>query len=41
MAFWTTNFMNKMRNEWLRRIGKIQYQDNNGTWYDDQSRKNS
>ena len=34
MAFWTTNFMNKMRNEWLRRIGKIQYQDNNGTWYD-------
>lgn len=34
MAFWTNNFLNKMRQEWLRRIVKIQYQASNGTWYD-------
>lgn len=33
MAFWTENFMNKMRSEWLRRIVKIQYLAG-GTWYD-------
>ena len=35
MAFWTTAFMNKMRNEWLRRIYKIQYQAG-GVWRDAQ-----
>lgn len=35
MAFWTDNFMNKMRNEWLRRIEKIQYYAG-GRWYDAQ-----
>lgn len=34
MAFWTDNFLNKMRREWLRRIVKIQYQASSGTWYD-------
>lgn len=34
MAFWTDNFLNKMRLEWLRRIVKIQYQASSGTWYD-------
>jgi len=34
MAFWTDKFLNKMRQEWLRRIFKIQYQANNGIWYD-------
>ncbi|MDO4301631.1 MAG: hypothetical protein Q4D26_09615 [Clostridia bacterium] len=33
MAFWTDVFMNKMRNEWLRRVDKIQYYSN-GNWYD-------
>ena len=33
MAFWTENFMAKMRAEWLRRIEKIQYQAG-GRWYD-------
>lgn len=33
MAFWTNTFMSKMRNEWLRRIAKIQYYAG-GTWYD-------
>ena len=35
MAFWTDNFLNKMRKEWLRRIVKIQYYAG-GTWYDAQ-----
>ena len=34
MAFWTDKFLNKMRQEWLRRIFKIHYQANNGIWYD-------
>lgn len=34
MAFWTDNFLNKIRLEWLRRIVKIQYQASSGTWYD-------
>ncbi len=33
MAFWTNTFMSKMRNEWLRRIAKIQYYAGS-TWYD-------
>ena len=33
MAFWTNTFLNKMREEWLRRIYKVQYQAGN-TWYD-------
>lgn len=33
MAFWKDEFMNKMRQEWLRRIYKIQYCAD-GTWYD-------
>ncbi|KAB0577221.1 hypothetical protein EI53_01245 [Fusobacterium naviforme] len=33
MAFWTDTFMNKMRNEWLRRIVKIQYYAGSA-WYD-------
>lgn len=33
MAFWTDNFMNQMRTEWLRRIDKIQYKAGS-TWYD-------
>lgn len=33
MAFWTETFLNKMRNEWLRRITKIQYYAG-GKWYD-------
>lgn len=35
MAFWTDNFMGKMRTEWLRRISKFQYYAG-GTWYDAQ-----
>ncbi len=34
MAFWTSTFLDKMRREWMRRIVKIQYQSNGGTWYD-------
>lgn len=34
MAFWTTEFLDKMRKEWMRRIVKIQYRGNNGVWYD-------
>ena len=34
MAFWKETFLNKIRTDWLRRIQKIQYQSNNGTWYD-------
>lgn len=33
MAFWTTAFLNKMRQEWMRRIAKVQYQAGS-TWYD-------
>lgn len=33
MAFWTNDFMNKMRQEWMRRIAKVQYQAGT-TWYD-------
>jgi len=33
MAFWTDTFMGKVRQDWLRRIEKIQYYAN-GTWYD-------
>lgn len=33
MAFWTDNFLNKMRGEWLRRISKIQYYAGD-KWYD-------
>lgn len=33
MAFWTENFMGKIRQEWLRRINKIQYYAG-GQWYD-------
>ena len=33
MAFWTDNFLNKMRAEWAKRIVKIQYYAS-GTWYD-------
>ena len=33
MAFWTDKFMNKMRNEWLRRIMRIQYYAG-GAWHD-------
>ncbi len=35
MAFWTDTFMNKVREDWLRRIVKIQYQAG-GVWYDAQ-----
>ena len=35
MAFWTETFLNKMREDWLRRIVKIQYYAG-GTWYDAQ-----
>lgn len=27
MAFWTSGFMNKMRQHWMRKIAKIQYYD--------------
>lgn len=33
MAFWTQPFMDRMRNEWLRRLVKFQYKANN-VWYD-------
>lgn len=33
MAFWTDTFLHKMREEWMRRIVKIQYQAGS-TWYD-------
>lgn len=33
MAFWTDTFLGKMRQEWMRRIVKIQYQAGS-TWYD-------
>lgn len=33
MAFWTEQFMNKRRREWLNEIAKIQYQAG-GRWYD-------
>lgn len=35
MAFWTETFLNKMREDWLRRIVKIQYYAG-GVWYDAQ-----
>ncbi|MCD7810353.1 MAG: hypothetical protein LUG91_00655, partial [Ruminococcus sp.] len=35
MAFWTDDFMNKRRTEWLKSIVKIQYYAG-GTWYDAQ-----
>ena len=35
MAFLTETFLNKMREDWLRRIVKIQYYAG-GTWYDAQ-----
>ncbi|MCD8216680.1 MAG: hypothetical protein LUD01_01310 [Clostridiales bacterium] len=35
MAFWQSDFMDKMRTEWLRRIAKVQYYAG-GTWYDAQ-----
>ena len=33
MAFWTDKFMNKIRNEWLHRIARIQYCAG-GAWYE-------
>lgn len=33
MAFWTSDFMNKMRQHWMRKIVKIQYNDG-FTWRD-------
>ena len=35
MAFWTDDFLNKRRTEWLKSIVKIQYYAG-GTWYDAQ-----
>jgi hypothetical protein len=35
MAFWTDIFMNKVREDWLKKIVKIQYCAG-GTWYDAQ-----
>lgn len=35
MAFWTDTFMNKVRQDWLNRIVKIQYYAG-GVWYDAQ-----
>lgn len=35
MAFWTDTFMNKVRQDWLKRIVQIQYYAG-GTWYDAQ-----
>lgn len=35
MAFWTDTFMKKVRQDWLKRIVKIQYYAG-GTWYDAQ-----
>lgn len=31
--FWNENFLNKIRNNWLRRVAKIQYYAG-GVWYD-------
>ena len=31
--FWNDNFLNKIRNNWLRRVAKIQYYAG-GVWYD-------
>jgi hypothetical protein len=33
VAFWTDNFLNKRRNDWIRSIAKVQYRIG-GTWYD-------
>ena len=33
MSFWTNEFMNNRRAEWLRSLVKFQFQVN-GTWYD-------
>ena len=33
MAFWTDVFLNKVRQDWLKRIVKIQYYAG-GVWYD-------
>lgn len=35
MAFWTDTFLNKVRQDWLKRIVKIQYYAG-GVWYDAQ-----
>lgn len=35
MAFWTDDFLDKRRTEWLKSIAKIQYYAG-GTWYDAQ-----
>lgn len=35
MAFWTDDFLDKRRKEWLKSIVKIQYYAG-GTWYDAQ-----
>lgn len=35
MAFWTDTFLTKIRNDWLKRLVKIQYYAG-GTWYDAQ-----
>lgn len=35
MAFWTDDFLDKIREHWLNRIDKIQYYAG-GTWYDAQ-----
>ena len=35
MAFWTDTFMKKVRQDWLKRIVKIQYYAG-GVWYDAQ-----
>lgn len=34
MAFWREEFLSKIRANWMNRIVKVQYQSNNGTWYD-------
>ena len=33
MAFWSDDFLDKIRNIWLKKINKIQYYAG-GTWYD-------
>lgn len=35
MAFWTDTFLTKIRNNWLKRLVKIQYYAG-GAWYDAQ-----
>jgi len=35
MAFWQSTFLNKVRQDWLRRLVKIQYYAGS-TWYDAQ-----